>query len=303
LNDLSHKNELNNKLIVIVGPTASGKTAFSLALAKKFGGQIISADSRQVYRGLDIGSGKITKHQMAGIPHYLLDVVSPKKTFTVAHYQKLATAAIKKIQQKDAIAFLVGGTGFYVQSIVDGITIPEVPPNKLLRKQLAKKSTGQLFALLQKLDPDRAKTIDAKNPRRLIRAIEIAKVTKKPITLLKANPQFKVLQIGIKKSPKELQKLISIRLHQRLPGIIREVKRLHANGLSWKRLESFGLEYRFGAHYLQKKITKQGMVEGLQKAIEHFAKRQLTWFKKDQRIHWIKTQHQAEVLIENFLKK
>ncbi len=164
----------NNKLIVILGPTASGKSELAVKLAKKFNGEIISADSRQVYKGLNIGTGKITKKEMKGIGHHLLDVASPKRKFTVAQFQKLAFKKIREIQRRGKTPFLVGGTGFYIQSVVDNISIPEVTPNWKLRKALEKKNTEELFSMLKKLDPARAKTIDSKNPRRLTRAIEIA---------------------------------------------------------------------------------------------------------------------------------
>lgn len=214
------------KLIVILGPTASGKSALAIKLARLFNGEIISADSRQVYKGLDIGSGKITKKEMQGIPHHLLDVANPKRRFTVAQYQKLALKAVLRIQKQGKLAFLVGGTGFYIQSIVDGIIIPEVPPNLKLRAQLEKKSTQQLFEMLKKLDPARAATIDAKNPRRLVRAIEINLGTGKPVPKLsrEALAKWDVLQIGIKKSPEELKKLIAERLKKRTTGMIAEVK-------------------------------------------------------------------------------
>jgi len=297
------------KLIVILGPTASGKTDLSVALAKKYGGEIISADSRQVYRGLDIGSGKITKSQMRGIPHHLLDVANPKKRFTVAQYQKLALKAVKQIQDYGKIPFLVGGTGFYIQSVIDGIAIPEIKPNWKLRKELEVKSVGQLFLMLKKLDPTRAANIDPKNPRRLVRAIEIVMTTKKPVPpSYLYTPVYKddILQIGIKKSPKELKKLISRRLQKRIKGIVAEVKKLHSpaqvgkNGLSWKRLEELGLEYRFVAQYLQQKTPYQEMINKIQMESEHFAKRQMTWFKRDERIHWIKNQKEAEKLIRKF---
>jgi len=301
----------NNKLIVILGPTASGKTDLSIKLAKKlalsrvdgFGGvEIVSADSRQVYKGLDVGSGKIDKKEMAGIPHHLLNVANPKKRFSVNKYQKLAKKAIQNIQKKGCLPFLVGGTGFYIQSVVDGIKIPEVKPNWKLRKELESKNTEKLFLMLKKLDPSRAKKIDAKNPARLIRAIEIVTATKKPITPLQKNPQFEVLQIGRKKSPDELKKLINNRLQKRIKGIIGEVKKLHRSGLSFKRLEELGLEYRYVALYLQGKIHYQEMIDKLQKGIEHFAKRQMTWFKRDKRINWVSSQKEAERLIGNFLK-
>ncbi len=292
------------KLIVILGPTASGKTNLSIKLAKKFGGEIVSADSRQVYKGMNIGTGKVSKKEMKGIAHYLLDVASPKRKFTVAQYKKLAIKAINKICKKNKIPFLVGGSGFYIQAVIDGITIPEVKPDWKLRKKLEKKSSKELFLILKKLDPKRAKLIDKNNPRRLIRAIEIVLKTKKPVPPLKKQPpEFDILILGIKKTKQNLKKLIKKRLLKRLrQGMIAEVKRLKKSGLSWKRLEEFGLEYRFVAQYLQKKLTRKQMIEKLQKEIEHFAKRQMTWFKKDKRIKWIKNQKEAERLVKEFLK-
>ena len=161
-----------SKLIVILGPTSSGKTDLSIMLAKKYNGEIVSADSRQVYKGMNIGAGKVTKKEMGKIPHHLLDVANPKTRFSVAQYQKLALKTIKNIQNKNKVPILVGGTGFYIQSIVDGIVIPEVKPDWKLRKKLEKLTNEQLFKRLKKLDPKRAKLIDKKNPRRLVRALE-----------------------------------------------------------------------------------------------------------------------------------
>jgi len=316
-----------NKLIVIVGPTASGKTDLSIKLAEKFNGEVVSADSRQVYKGMDIGTGKVTKKEMKGIPHYLLDVASPKRRFTVVQYQKLALRTIKKIHKKKKIPFLVGGTGFYIQAVVDGIVIPEVKPDWKLRKKLEKKNIQELFKMLKKLDARRAKTIESKNKRRLIRALEVVIKTKKPVPLLKKKPpQFELLIIGIKKSPDELRELIRKRLLKRLKiGMIAEIKKLKKSGppasatparsdaavsgepkalragLSWKRLEEFGLEYKYIAQYLQKKITYDEMMEKIQKESEHYAKRQMTWFKRDHRIRWIKTHSQAEKLVKKEL--
>jgi len=294
---------MKNKIIVILGPTASGKTDLSIKLAKKFNGEIVSADSRQVYRGMDIGTGKITKKEMQGIPHYLLNVASPKRKFTVAQYKKLALRAIKKIQNKNKIPFLVGGTGFYIQAVIDGIIMPQVKPDWKLRSELQKQETKILFEKLRKLDPQRAKTIDKENKRRLIRALEIVIKTGKPVPQLKKeSSKFEVLMLGIKRKPAELQKRIRKRLKKRLKQkMLAEVKKLKKSGLSWKRLEEFGLEYRYVAQYLQNKINYQDMVEKLQKEIEHYAKRQMTWFKKDKRIHWIKNSRQAEILVRKFL--
>lgn len=297
--------KINNKLIVILGPTASGKTDLSIRLAKKFNGAVVSADSRQVYEGMDIGSGKITKNEMGKITHYLLDVAYPKTRFSVAQYQKKALKAIKSIQKSNKIPILVGGTGFYIQSIVDGIVIPEVKPDWKLRANLEKLTTQEMFSKLEKLDPARAESIDRFNPRRLVRALEIVLKTGLAVPTLapSKNSTFKILQIGIIKTPIELRELIHKRLIKRLKNnaMINEVKKLHKS-LSWKRLEEFGLEYRFVAQYLQGKLTYQEMIDLLQKATLHYAKRQMTWFKRDERICWVKNYKEAEKLIKQFVK-
>jgi len=294
----------HNKLLVIVGPNASGKSDLAVKLAKKFNGEVVSADSRQVYKGMDIGTGKITKEEMQGIPHHLLDVASPKRRFSVAQFQKKAIETIKKIQKKRKLPILCGGTGFYIQSVVDGIVIPKVKPDWALRKKLEKKTCEQLYQQLKKLDPQRAKTIDKKNKRRLIRAIEIVLKTKKRIPPLKKKVMFDALIIGIKRDKEELKKRIRKRLLKRLKeGMIEEVKSLHKSGVSWKRLEELGLEYRYIAFYLQGKLNYKEMVTQLQKAIENYAKRQMTWFKKDKRILWVTTYKEAEKLVKKFLEE
>jgi tRNA dimethylallyltransferase len=294
-----------NKLIVILGPTASGKTDLSIKIAKKYNGEIVSADSRQVYKGLHIGSGKVTKKEMEGVPHWLLDVANPKRRFTVAQYQKLATKAIKNIQKRKKLPILVGGTGFYIQSIVEGIVIPEVKPNWELRKKLERIALPELVKQLEDIDPIRAGTIDKNNPRRVLRALEIARTLKGRVPPLRRNePDFCTLQIGIKKNPEELKKLINKRLFKRLEknALTNEVKKLHKT-LSWKRLEEFGLEYRFVAQYLQKKITYQQMIDKIQIDSEHFAKRQMTWFKRDKKIQWLNDYREISNAIDNFIKK
>ncbi len=298
------RNNVSKKLIVILGPTASGKSELAIKLAKKFNGEIVSADSRQVYKGMDIGTGKVTKRERQGIPHYLLDVASPKRRFTVVQYRKLALKAINEIFKKGEMPILCGGTGFYIQSVVDGIVIPEVKPDWRLRSGLEKKGTQQLFNLLKNLDSKRAKTIEQKNRRRLIRALEIIIKTKKPIPLFRKKLlPYPVLIIGIKKSSDELKKLIKNRLLRWLKnGLIAEVKKLRKSGLSWKRIEEFGLEYRYLAKYLQGKLNYNEMIENSLKELQDYAKRQMTWFKKDERIHWILTRKEAEKLIKEFLE-
>ncbi len=281
------KNQTKPKIYVIVGPTASGKTAYSIKLAKKVKGEIISADSRQVYKGLDIGSGKVTKKEMAGIPHHLLDIANPKKVFTVADFKKLAEKKIREILDRGKTPIIVGGTGFYIQAIVDDLILPEVPPDKKLRAELKKLTTAKLFNLLKKLDPARAKTIDSQNPVRLIRAIEIAQVMGKVPESGLHDPQYNFEVIGIKIPQEKLNTKIHERLAKRMKkGLIGEVKKLHENGLSWKRMEELGLEYRYLGRFLQNKITKQEMLTQLEREIIKYSKRQMTWFKKDQRIKW-----------------
>lgn len=296
----------NHKLIVILGPTSSGKSSLAINLAKKFKGEIISADSRQVYKGMDIGTGKVSKKEQKLVPHHLLDVASPKKQFSVAEFKQQSILSIDKIRYKNKIPFLVGGTPFYIYAVIDDLQIPQVAPNLKLRKLYEQKSPAKLFKILQKLDPKRAKTIDKHNPRRLIRAIEIIKATSQPVPSLR-HPELvsgsKPLILGIKKDQNELYKLIDKRLESRLKqGLVSEVKKLLKNKISHKRLQEMGLEYRFVSLYLQGHLTYDEMVEQLKNAIHKFSKRQMTWFKTDSRIKWIKNQAQAEKLIKKYLK-
>lgn len=292
---------ISNLLIVILGPNASGKTGLAIKLAKKFNGEIISADSRQVYKGMDIGTGKATKSEQKLAKHHLIDIIKPSQKFDVANYKKLAIKAINKIHKKNKLPFLVGGTGFYIQAVVDNIDFPKVKPNWKLRRKLEKYSINKLFKILKKLDQSRAKTIDKKNPRRLIRAIEIAKAVQKT-KLIKGRPLFDTLILGLTHPRKKLYQLIDQRLEKRLKkGMITEVKKLRRQGLSWHRLYNFGLEYRYISLYLQGKLTKAQMIEQLKNAIHHYAKRQMTWFKRNKRICWIKNQEQAERLIRKFI--
>ena len=276
------------KLICIVGPTASGKSDLAVEIAKKIGGEVVSADSRQIYKGLNVGSGKITKKEMQGIPHYLLDVASPKRVFTVSDYQKKTEVVLNKIWKKNKVPILVGGTGQYIEAVVDGLVFPEVPPNKILRKKLDTASLSDLQKKLKKLDPRRYKEIDTNNPVRLIRAIEIATHLGKVPKLKKQKRYFETLIIGIKTNTDDLREKIHIRLLKRMrQGMLDEVKKLHKKeGVSWKRLESLGLEYRYLAYYLQNKMSKREMLEKLEIEIGRYAKRQRTWFKRDKRIKW-----------------
>jgi tRNA dimethylallyltransferase len=278
------------KLIVIVGPTASGKSDLAVKIAKKINGEVISADSRQVYKGLNIGTGKITKKEMKGVKHHLLDVCSPKKRFTVSDFIIRTNKTIVQIVRENKIPIVCGGTGFYIDALLGDKQIPAVAPNLKLRKQLEKKSVEELFKILKKLDPERAKNIDAQNPRRLVRAIEICKaIGKVPSHFAKASRDktYDVLKIGIKIEEKELKKRINKRIEKWFKmGLLKEVWNLHKKGLSWKRMGEIGLEYKIVSQYLQNKISKEEMVKRMQTETWQYAKRQLTWFKKDKNIIW-----------------
>ncbi|HNU95585.1 MAG TPA: tRNA (adenosine(37)-N6)-dimethylallyltransferase MiaA, partial [Candidatus Paceibacterota bacterium] len=277
------------KIIVILGQTATGKSGFAVEVAKKINGEIISADSRQVYKGMDLGTGKVTKKEMGGIPHFMLDVISPKnKTFSAGQFQKMAKQKIKEILDKKNIPIICGGTGYYIDSLINSLPFPEVLPNKKLRKELEGESATELFEILKKIDKNRAKNIDAKNKVRLIRAIEIAQELGEVPKLKKTKKEFETIKIGLAFPDNELKRRIYKRLIKRIKkGMIKEVEKLHESGVSWKKLESFGLEYRYVSFYLQKKMTKEEMIEKLFSAIWHFAKRQKTWWKKDKEIIWI----------------
>ncbi len=301
-----HRKSKKNQIIVILGPTASGKSDMAVILAKKFDGEVISADSRQVYIGLDIGSGKITKKEMEKVPHHLLDVASPKRAFSVAEFKHLAEKKIDDILKLDKIPILCGGTGFYIQAIIDDLVFPEVLPDKKLRMKLAKKTTDELFKILKKKDVHRAKEIDSKNPHRLIRAIEIAtKLGHVPNLGVKTTDKYNVLEIGINIDKEKLQEKIYTRIIARLRiGMVAEVKHLHERGLTWKRMEALGLEYRYLSRYIRGKTTKDETIEQLNIAIRQFAKRQRTWFKRDKRINWFTFDEikKVEKKVEKFLK-
>lgn len=292
-----------SKLIVILGPTASGKSALSIKLAKKFNGEIVSADSRQVYQRMNIGTGKTTKKEMSGIPHYLIDIVYPDQEFNVAIYKKLAIRAIKNIQKRKKLPFLVGGTGLYIQSVIDNVDFPRVSPQKKLRKELERKTLKELFEIYKKLDPKGAKFIEKENKRRLVRAIEVCEVTGKPFSeqRKKGESIFEVLQIGIKLKKAKLKEKISKRVEKMLKmELEKEVKKL-VKKYGWtSSLQTIG--YQEWLSYLEGKINKKEVGEKIKTHTLQFTKRQLTWFKRDKRINWLKNQRGAEKLIREFLK-
>lgn len=277
---------MGQKVVVIVGPTASGKSALAVSVAKKIGGEIISADSRQVYKKLDLGTGKISKEEMRGVPHHMLDVAPARRRFTAQDFTKSARKIIADISKRDKIPIVVGGTGFYIDALLGNIELPEVAPNNALRARLSKKSPDQLFRMLKKIDPKRAKTIDGHNSRRTIRAIEIAlALGKNPAPRKRALYDTKILGISI--PAHALNKRIDKRLNERIKkGMVLEAKRLKKSGLSYKRMEELGLEYRSLSRLLQNKITHPEFVNELSSDIKRYAKKQMSYWRRNKNIVW-----------------
>jgi tRNA dimethylallyltransferase len=291
------------KILVILGPTAIGKSDLAVSIAKQFNGEVISADSRQVYTGLDIATGKITKKEMKGVPHHCLDIVSPKKSFSVADFNIKATEAIQSILKKGKLPIICGGTGFYIDSIVDGIILPEVKTNPELRKKLDKLITEKLLLMLKKLDTKRFKEIDHNNRVRIIRSIEIAKTLGK-VPKIKKKALYSPLIIGLDTTDEILKDRVYKRIIKRIKvGMIKEAENLHKNGLSWKRMRQLGLEYGLLADLLQNKLTKEQFIERLNFDIWHYVKRQRTWFKKDDRVLWFSPEENLKIesVVNKFL--
>lgn len=293
------------KTLVIVGPTASGKSDLAVQLAKEFDGEIISADSRQVYKGLNIGSGKITKKEMCGIKHHLLDVANPKTVFNASDFAHLGRKAIEEINSRGKLPIICGGTGFYIDTLLGRISLPEVAPNKELRKRLENLSTEALFKKLQKLDRARAEEIDSKNAVRIIRAIEIATALGSVPSNKKIKPIYNALWIGIDWPKDKLHERIKMRLLSRMrTGMLAEAKRLHTAGLTYKRMEQLGLEYKYLALLLKNKLSKEEFMEQLEIAIRQYARAQIHYWRRNKQIKWLPQNKlsSANKLIKEFLK-
>jgi len=277
------------KLVVILGTNASGKSDLGIRLAKHFGGEVVSADSRQVYRGLDLGSGKISPAQAGAAKHHLIDVADVSEYYSLAQYQRAAYSAIDTIASAGKLPFLVGGTGLYISAIVEGYELVDVPPNEPLRAELESLPLGQLVERLETSDPDAAGCIDKSNRRRLIRAIEIAAAGHAHSAAHKSSPRYNCLQLGLTWPREILIGRIEERLRERLArGMIEEVAGLRSRGVTDLRLDKLGLEYRYIARYLRGELrTLDDLRTELGIAIRQFAKEQLTWFKRDGRIIWL----------------
>ena len=328
------------KLIVILGPTASGKTEMAIRLAKKFNGEIVSADSRQIYKYMNIGTSKpaesfqipllpfkkeerffpLFKGELRGIsepnveikkpliinniPHYLINIINPDEEFSLAQYKKLAIEFIKDIQKRNKIPFLAGGTGLYISAVVDNLIIPKAKPDEVMRNKLEEKSNIELFEELKKIDPIAAKNIDIENKRRLIRAVEVIRLTGELFSKQqkKGKPLFDILQIGIEIPRSELYRRIEKRVDKMIKnGLEQEVRNLIKKGYRVDLPSMSGLGYRQMIMYLKNEINLSGAVELIKRDTRRYARRQMTWLRRDKRIKWIENYKETEELVEGFL--
>jgi len=312
------------KTIFITGPTASGKSDLAIYLAKKFNGEIINADSRQVYKYLDVGSGKVSKKETKRVTHHLLSIAHPRRNYSLGRWLRDARKAVRKIIKKGKVPIFCGGTILYLRAIKEGWVLPEVKPNYKLRKELEKKTNEELYKEIKKLDPQRAKNLDPKNKRRLIRALEIIYTLGK-VPKIKKEPKYEVLILSPKIDKEKLFKKIKRRLLKRVPGIIKEIKKLRKIGLSYKRIIGFGLEYKWFGLYVKyadrrgsnntrigagnirdnqrDKYLRESALNNCYKDILRFAKRQIRELRKIEGVIYVKNKKSAVRIVENFLKK
>lgn len=276
-------------IVVIVGPTASGKTSLSLELAKKFNGEVINADSRQVYKGLDIGTEKITQEEMQGIPHHLIDVADTDEVYSAQRFVEDADESIAHIMSNGKLPIVAGGTFFYIDMLLRKITVPEVTPDIALRKELEGKDIETLYAELEQKDPERASAVDSKNKRRIMRALEILHVLPSVPKLPPQENPYETLIIGIEIDKKVLRTRLRARAENALKkGIIEETQKLLHEGVSVKRLSEIGLEYRLVLEFLNNVITREQLIQKLEEKNWQYAKRQNVWLKRDTSIVWFK---------------
>jgi len=298
------------KIVVIVGPTASGKTALSLDLAEKFDGEIVNADSRQVYRGMNIGTAKApkdpgSKYTVGGVVHHLIDIVDPDDEFTLAHFKQDAFTAIDDILSRGKLPILVGGTGLYVQAIIDNLDIPAVEPDLQLRARLETMSADELAEMLKDKDAAVFARIDRHNPRRLIRALEVAMAENLENIEKdhKLPPRYEALQIGLEVPRAELIKRIETRVDEQIKsGLVNEVKEL-SKKYTWSLPAMSGIGYKQIGYYLRGELSLAEAVDLIKRDTRRYAKRQMTWFRRDKRIKWVAEPAQAEPLVRQYIKK
>jgi len=301
------------KILAILGPTASGKTGLAIALAKEFDGEIVNADSRQVYKRMSIGTAKPKgiwidgRYLVEGVPHYLMDIVDPDQEFNLSHFKGEALKTIDIILKKGKLPIMVGGTGLYFWALIDNLDIPQFAPNSQLRAQLENESLDRLVEMLKEKDPATAQVIDLKNPRRVSRALEVVLQSGESFMELrkKGQPLYNTLQIGLRWNKDELKERIETRVGMQIrDGLQEEVGELLKVGYDWKLPSMSSIGYREFRDFFDNKITLLQTVELIIKDTAQYAKRQMTWFKRDERIKWIEKDDLVEArgLVKEFLK-
>ena len=292
------------KTLAIVGPTGIGKSRMAINHAKKYNGEIINADSRQVYRYMDIGTDKPLKEELSVIPHHLIDIIKPDEDFSLAQYQQLAYRIVADIQNRNKLPILTGGTGLYIWAVLEGWKIPEVPPNPELRNDLEERAARgeekELYQELVKVDPVSAKRIDSRNVRRIIRALEVYRTTNIPFSELqqKTPPPYDVLIIGLTMDRKELYRRIDSRVDRMVErGLVEEVQRLVDSGYSLNLTAMTGIGYRQIGMYLDSELNLQDAIEQIKFETHRFVRNQYNWFRlKDERIKWFDMQDKDVML-------
>jgi tRNA dimethylallyltransferase len=287
-------------LLVIVGPTASGKTALALSLAEHVLLEVVSADSRTVYRWMDIGTAKPSSNERGLVPHHLLDVVDPDESFTLAQYQEQALAAIARIFARGRMPVLVGGAGLYVSAVCDGLRLPAVAPDADFRARSEALSLTDLVAELERVDPETAARVDRQNPRRVIRALEVHHVTGVPFSAWQSHRvslPFQPLFIGLAVDRAELYRRIDLRIDAWIAsGLVDEVRSLLARGYSPTLPSMSGIGYRELARAMKGELAMAAAIQQIKHATHAYARRQMTWFRRDQRIRWMETPSPDAVL-------
>ncbi|MDQ7815170.1 MAG: tRNA (adenosine(37)-N6)-dimethylallyltransferase MiaA [Patescibacteria group bacterium] len=302
------------RVVFVVGPTSSGKTDLGLVLAQNFGGEIINADSRQIFKGFDIGTGKPPgksgryegqrAFMVQGVPHYLMDFLNPRKMFTVTEWRDKTMTAIRGIGKRKHVPLIVGGTGLYIKALVDNYSFPQIPPQPALRAAYEKKPLSELVELLLKLDSDASQAVDLKNPRRVIRALEVATFSGKPFTKQKklGKPLVEALQIGIRHPREELYQRIDKSIDSMLKdGWIEEIRSAQIKGIPENAPAMTSIGYRELLKYIKGEESFERAVEMTKRSVHRYAKRQETWFKRDSRILWFKEKDEAVKAVGEWL--
>jgi len=301
------------KIVTVLGPTASGKTGLAISLAKEFNGEIVNADSRQIYKRMSIGTAKPKgawidgKYLVEGIPHYLMDIIDPDQEFNLSHFKAEALKTVDIILKKGKLPIIVGGTGLYFWALIDNLDIPQFAPNPELRKQLENESLDELAEMLKEKDPATALVIDLKNPRRVTRALEVVLQSGKSFMELrkKGRPLYNTLQIGLRWDKEGLKERIKTRVEIQIhDGLQREVWELLEAGYDWELPSMSSIGYREFRDFFGNKITLPETTDFIIKDTVQYAKRQMTWFKRDERIKWVEKDDliEARKLVKEFLK-